>query len=69
MDKRPRETLDDLLEMMPRNVAPPRALWPGIAREIARPADAVHELPPHYVGAVDVAENIHLDGGVDGDDA
>jgi len=36
MDKRPRETLDDLLEMMPRSVAPPRALWPGIAREIAR---------------------------------
>jgi len=36
MDKRPRETLDDLLEMMPRNVAPPRALWPGIAHEIAR---------------------------------
>ena len=36
MDKRPRETLDDLLEMMPRNVAPPRVLWPGIAREIVR---------------------------------
>ncbi len=36
MDKRPRETLDDLLEMMPRNVAPPSVLWPGIAREIAR---------------------------------
>jgi hypothetical protein len=36
MDKRPRETLDDLLEMMPRNVPPPRVLWPGIAREIAR---------------------------------
>jgi hypothetical protein len=36
MDERPRDTLDDLLEMMPRNVAPPRALWPGIAHEIAR---------------------------------
>ena len=36
MDKRPRQTLDDLLETMPRNVAPPRALWPGIAHEIAR---------------------------------
>jgi hypothetical protein len=36
MDKRPRETLDELLEIMPRNVAPPRALWPGIAREIHR---------------------------------
>jgi hypothetical protein len=36
MDKRPRQTLDDLLEMMPRNVAPPRALWPGISHEIAR---------------------------------
>jgi hypothetical protein len=36
MDKRPRETLDELLEKMPRNVAPSRALWPGIAREIAR---------------------------------
>jgi hypothetical protein len=36
MDKSPRETLDDLLEVMPRNIAPPRALWPGIEREIAR---------------------------------
>jgi hypothetical protein len=36
MNKRPRETLDELLEMMPRNVAPPRALWHGIASEIAR---------------------------------
>jgi len=36
MDKRPRDTLDELLGKMPRNVAPPRALWPGIAREIAR---------------------------------
>ncbi|HLZ98785.1 MAG TPA: hypothetical protein VKP66_12680 [Steroidobacteraceae bacterium] len=37
MDKRrPRETLDDLLDLMPRNVEPPRALWPGIAREITR---------------------------------
>ena len=36
MDKRPRETLDEMLEKMPRNVAPPRALWPGIVREIAR---------------------------------
>jgi hypothetical protein len=36
MDKRPRQTLDDLLETMPRDVAPPRALWPGIAHEIAR---------------------------------
>ena len=36
MDKRPRETLDELLDNLPRNVAPPRALWPGIAREIAR---------------------------------
>ena len=36
MDKRPRQTLDDLLGTMPRNVAPPRALWPGIAHEIAR---------------------------------
>jgi hypothetical protein len=36
MDKRPRQTLDDLLGTMPRNVAPPRALWAGIAHEIAR---------------------------------
>jgi hypothetical protein len=36
MDKRPRETLDELLGNVPRNIAPPRALWPGIAREIAR---------------------------------
>jgi hypothetical protein len=36
MDKRPRETLDELLEMMPRSVAPPGELWSGIAREIAR---------------------------------
>jgi hypothetical protein len=36
MDKRPRGTLDELLEIMPRNVAPPRALWPDIAREISR---------------------------------
>jgi hypothetical protein len=36
MDERPRGNLDELLEKMSRNVAPPRALWPGIAREIAR---------------------------------
>jgi hypothetical protein len=36
MDKRPRQTLDYLLGIMPRNVAPPRALWPGIAHEITR---------------------------------
>lgn len=46
MNKRRRETLDELLEMMPRNVAPPRALWHGIAREIARaPWEAIFARP------------------------
>jgi hypothetical protein len=36
MDKRSRETLDELLGKMPRNLAPLRPLWPGIAQEIAR---------------------------------
>ena len=42
MEKRPRETLDELLEAMPRNVAPPRALWPGIALKIARAPHRSH---------------------------
>ena len=36
MDKRSRETLDELLGKMPRNLSPLRPLWPGIAQEIAR---------------------------------
>jgi len=45
MDKRPRRTLDDLLETMPRDVAPPRALWPGIAHQIARAPRRSRRLP------------------------
>jgi hypothetical protein len=40
-----------------------------VAREIARAADAVHHLLPHHVGGIDVAEHVHLDGGVHRDDA
>jgi hypothetical protein len=36
MDKNSRETLDELLGKMPRNLSPPHVLWPGIAQEIAR---------------------------------
>jgi hypothetical protein len=36
MDKRSRETLDELLGKMPRNLSPLAPLWPGIAQEIAR---------------------------------
>ena len=41
----------------------------GVAREIARAADAVHHLASHDVRAVDVAENVRLERGVDRDDA
>jgi hypothetical protein len=36
MDKRSRETWDELLGKMPRNLSPLRPLWPRIAQEIAR---------------------------------
>src|ERR1039457_6118079 len=40
-----------------------------VAREVARAADAVHHLASHHVRAVHVAEDIHFNRGVDGDDA
>lgn len=40
----------------------------GIPGEIPGATDAVHEVVAHEVGRVHVAENIDLDGGVDGDD-
>ena len=40
----------------------------GVAGKVARSADAVHHLPAHDVGAVYVAEDIDLDGRVDGDE-
>jgi hypothetical protein len=39
------------------------------ARKVGRAADAVHHVFAQHVGAVDVAAQIHLDGGVDGDGA
>ena len=39
----------------------------AVAEEVARAADAVHQLRAHHVGGVDVAVDVHLDGGVDGD--
>ena len=40
-----------------------------VPRKIARAADAVHHAPAQHMGAVHVAGDVDLDGGVDGDDA
>src|SRR5271165_5583962 len=40
----------------------------GVAGEITGAADAVHHLASHDVGAVHVAKEIDLDGGVDRDE-
>ena len=41
----------------------------GVAGEVAGTADAVHHVAAQDMGAVDVAGDVHLDGGVDGKDA
>src|SRR5208283_4019883 len=41
----------------------------GVAGKVAGAADAVHHVAAQDVGAVDVAGDVHLEGGVDGEDA
>ena len=41
----------------------------GVAGKVAGAADAVHHVAAQDMGAVDVAEDVHLQGGVDGEDA
>ena len=40
----------------------------GVAGEVGRTADAVHDLAAHHMGAVDIAEEVGLECRVDGDD-
>src|SRR3989338_8920673 len=41
----------------------------GVAREVARAADAVHDARAHHMGGVHVAVEVGLDHAVHGDDA
>jgi hypothetical protein len=41
----------------------------GVSREVARASYSIHQLRPHEVRRVDVAKEVYLECGVDGDDS